>query len=393
MCVIIVGGALANKYRNGGGTWERMSWVVGLRRLGCDVWFVEQIAPRACVDATGAAASFANSVNLAWFRSVTEWFGVSDRAALIYDGGAECAGAAWTQLLEIAESADLLVNLSGHLSLAPLLDRIHCKAYLDVDPGFTQFWHADPDTPFQLGGYDFYFTIGENIGSPDCVIPTGGIQWRPIRQPVVLQDWPVTPAQNARRFTTVASWRGAFGPVQFDGRTYGLKVHEFRKHLALPRRVAASRARGTTFEVALDIDSGDARDLAALHENGWLITDPRAVAGDAATFRRYVQESGAEFSVAQGIYSQTNSGWFSDRTVRYLASGKPVLVQETGFSRQIPASRGLVSFQTLDDAVHGAELIAADYDSHCQAARDIAEEYFDSDKVLGRLLEETGIAP
>lgn len=391
--MVIVSGAVANKYRNGGGVWERMSWVIGLRQLGYDVYFIEQIASNACVAGNGAVTTFADSVNLDWFRYVTDWFGIADRSSLVYAGGTECVGMPWTRLLEVAESTDLLVNLSGHLTLAPLLERIRCKAYIDVDPGFTQFWHADPNIPFQLEGHDFYFTIGENIGSPDCGIPTSNIRWRPIRQPIVLSDWPVTVAERHHRFTTIASWRGAFGPVQFDGRTYGLKVHEFRKYLALPHQIANSRADGSTFEIALDIDSRDARDLASLGDNGWLIRDPQAVAGDPAAFRRYVQESGAEFSVAQGIYAETNSGWFSDRTVRYLASGKPVLVQETGFSRNIPAARGLVAFRSLDEAVQGVESIVADYADHCQAAREIAEVYFDSDRILARLMEEIDITP
>src|SRR5262245_16350721 len=128
MSTIIVSGALANKYRNGGGAWERMSWVVGLARVGCDVFFVEQIAPQKCVDATGSVTAFADSVNVAWFRSVTQFFGIADRAALVYADGAECAGMPWTRLLDIAESADLLVNLSGHVTMAPLLDRIRRKA-------------------------------------------------------------------------------------------------------------------------------------------------------------------------------------------------------------------------------------------------------------------------
>jgi hypothetical protein len=393
MGIVIVAGALANKCRNGGGAWERMSWVTGLRQLGCDVYFIEQIVPELCVDVRGAPASFTESANLDWFRTVTKWFGVADRAALVYAGGAECAGVPWTRLLEVARSADLLVNLSGHLTLAPLLERMRRKAYIDVDPGFTQFWHADQRTPFQVGGHDFYFTIGENIGTHDCAIPTCGILWRPIRQPVVLKDWPVTAARERDRFSTVASWRGAFGPVQCDGRTYGLKVHEFRKYFALPRLVACSRASRSTFEIALDIGAGDERDRGALRETGWLITNPAEIAGDPAAFRHYIQESGAEFSVAQGIYAETNSGWFSDRTVRYLACGKPALVQETGFSRNIPAGRGLVPFRTLEEAVCGAESIAADYAAHCRAAREIAEQYFDSDRVLQRLLEESGVAP
>jgi hypothetical protein len=379
MKVVIVAGALANKPGNGGGAWERMSWAAGLRRLGLDVWFVEQIAP----------AQLQASAHFDWFRSVTSWFGFADRSALLC--GEQCMGVSWSQLLEVADAADLLVNLSGHLTQQALLHRIRCKAYVDVDPGFTQFWHADPETSFTLAGHDHYFTIGENIGLAACPIPTSGIHWRPIRQPVVLGDWPVTAAVKPDRFTTVASWRGAYGPVQSGARTYGLKVHEFRKMLPLPRR-ASSVAAGV-FEIALDIDPGDSKDLDALRQHGWYITDPKVVAGNPAAFRRYVQQSAAEFSVAQGIYAETNSGWFSDRTVRYLASGKPALVQDTGFSKNFPVGAGLVAFRTLDEAVEGVERIGRDYDRHCRAARAIAEKYFDSDRVLSRLLDEVGVTP
>jgi hypothetical protein len=388
MRVVIVAGALANKYRNAGEAWVRLSWVAGLRRLGFDVYFVEQIGREACVDARGVLTEFADSVNLDWFRSATRQFGLADRSALVYSGGEQCAGVSWPRLLEAADSAELLVNISGHLTLEPLLGRIRRTAYVDLDPGFTQFWHADPDTPFTLAEHTHYFTVGENVGCADCPIPSSGIRWRPVRQPVLLESWPVVPATDRRRFTTVASWRGAFGPVSVGGRTYGLKVHEFRKILPLPRL-----ARAPTFEVALDIHPADARDLAALRENGWRVVEPGAVAGDPDAFRRYVQGSGAEFSVAQGIYAQTNSGWFSDRTVRYLASGKPALVQDTGFGRHLPTGAGLLAFRTLDEAAAGAEAILRDYDTHCRAARALAEDYFDSDKVLSRLLEEVGIAP
>jgi hypothetical protein len=373
MSVVIIAGALANKPHNGGGTWERMSWVTGLRRLGCDVFFVEQIER-------------ATPVNVEWFRSVTEWFGVADHAALVCEDDAQCAGLSCQRLLEVAGRADLLVNLSGHLTLPPLLERLRSKAYVDVDPGFTQFWHTDARTGFALGGHDFYYTIGENIGAADCPIPTGGLQWRQIRQPVVLDDWPAAVAGRPRRFTTIASWRGAFGPVSSSGRTYGLKVHEFRKVLPLPRRVPEA-----TFEIALDIQPADANDLSALRGHGWHLREPAVVAGDPAAFRRYVQESAAEFSVAQGIYAETNSGWFSDRTVRYLASGKPALVQDTGFGRHLPVGDGLLAFRTLDEAAAGAERILSNYEWHCRAARDVAAAYFDSDKVLAQFLDEVGV--
>ena len=163
---------------------------------------------------------------------------------------------------------------------------------------------------------------------------------------------------------------------------YGLKLDEFRKVIELPERAPQ------TFELALDIHPAEKSDLEALQTHGWRLVDPRSVAGDPDLFRSYVQGSAAEFSVAQGIYVETNSGWFSDRTTRYLASGKPALVQDTGFSETIPTDEGLLAFGTLEEAVAGAEAIAADYDRHARAAREIAEQYFDSDTVIAKLLED-----
>jgi len=255
---IVISGALANKHHNGGGAWERLSWVTGLRRLGFDVYFIEQIGPAACVDATDAVTTLAESVNLAWFRSVTRWFGVADCSALVYADGKQCAGVSWPRLLDIAASAELLVNFGGHLTLPPLRDRIRRKVYIDVDPGFTQFWYAAGNAGARLEGHDFYFTIGENIGTPACFIPTGRIPWRPIRQPVVLEDWPVSVEGRPDRFTTIASWRGPFGPIEHGGRTFGLKAHEFRKFLDLPQRAPRH------FEIALDIHPADEKDRQSL---------------------------------------------------------------------------------------------------------------------------------
>jgi hypothetical protein len=365
-----------------------MSWARGLWRMGVDVYFVEQIAPETCVDDVGAPADFATCVNRDYFCQTVKQCGFGGRAALVYDGGTACEGMMWDRVVDVAASADLLLNISGHLTLDPLLRRVRRKAYVDIDPGFTQIWHADPGTPFKVADHDFYFTIGENIGSPDCPIPTGGIHWRPTRQPVVLDDWPVASTKAPHRFTTVASWRGAFGAVTFQGKTYGLKVHEFRKVLELPRLVHRSTDDNPVFEIALDIHRNDDKDRSALEANGWRLTDPRTAAGDSEAFRRYVQQSGAEFSVAQGIYVETNSGWFSDRTVRYLASGKPALVQDTGFTRNFRTGEGLIAFRTLEEAAAGARRIMDNYESHCHAARRAAETCFDSDKVLGKLLDK-----
>lgn len=363
---IVVAGALANKATSGGEAWVRLSWVLGLRRLGVDVVFVEQLAP-----------SMGDELSCEYFASVVGAFGLAGRAALIHDSRID--GATWDDVCAWCDEAALLINVSGHLG-EPLLSRFGRTALVDIDPGFTQIWHETGTLP--IPSHDVYFTIGENIGTPGCDVPTTGIDWRWTRPPVVLDEWPCVEGGDRSRFTSVATWRGPYGRVESGDGVYGLKLDEFRKVFPLPERSSQ------TFELALDIHPAELTDLEALQKHGWRLVDPREVAGDPDSFRRYVQGSAAEFSVAQGIYVQTNSGWFSDRTTRYLASGKPALVQDTGFSRTIPTGEGLLAFGTLDEAVAGAEAIAADYDRHARAARAIAERYFDSDKVIGKLLED-----
>ncbi len=382
---VIISGALANKPFNGGNAWSRLSWILGFKRLGLDVCFIEEIAPSACLDPNGVVTSFEQSINLAYFRSVMKRFGLGQSSALIYDRGQAICGRPLNELVTVAEQANLLFNLSGHLTLPEIKEPPRCKVYYDDDPGFTQFWHAAGDVGARLEGHDFFVTIGENIGAQDCDIPTDGIRWGTTRPPVILDEWPPCPAMRFDRFTTVASWRGAYAPIQSKTKTYGVKAHEFRKLIGLPQR------NGTAFEIALQIHSHDKKDLDALQANGWIIVDPKAVAASPDDFRHYVQTSGAEFSVAQGIYVETNSGWFSDRTVRYLASGKPALVQDTGFSRNYPVGKGLLTFRCLDEALQGAEAIAGDYETHCRAARQLAEEYFDSNTVIRELAQEIAL--
>lgn len=385
MGAVVVAGALANRPHNGGGAWVRLSWVQGLRDLGLDVRFVEQVAPRACLDRHGAPVDPELSVNADFFRQVTAEFGIADVATLLV-GEQAVVGPALEDLAAFAGSAHL-VNLSGHLSCPPLFAAFRSRVYVDTDPGFTQLWHVQGQLGSVLDDHDQHATVGEGIGTPECSIPTGGLHWRAVRQPVVLDDWPLCPPpEDPHRFTTVSSWRPPFGSIDYDGTVYGLKVHEFRKVLPLPG-AAAQR-----FELALDIHPGDAADRDALVRHGWQLVDPRAVAGTPTAFRSYVQGSGAEFSVAQGVYVDTRSGWFSDRTVRYLASGRPALVQETGFSDRLPVESGLLSFSTLEEAAEGAAAIGRDYAEHAAAARALAERHFDARRVLSRFADEVGIS-
>src|SRR5436190_6627371 len=236
-----------------------------------------------------------------------------------------------------------------------------------------------------FGGHDAYVTVGQSIGSPESPIPTGDIDWIPTPQPVVLEHWPAEPG-SGRAFTSVGSWRGPFGPITYEGVTYGLRVHEFRRFAELPRLVSEP------LEIALDIDDADRGDVELLRAAGWTLRDPREIAADPWHYREYAHSSSAELMVAKNMYVEGRSGWFSDRSICYLASGRPVLAQETGFSRHHPVGEGLLSFSTLEEAAEGVERIAADHRRHSRAARAIAEEQFDSDRVLRRLLEKLGVA-
>jgi hypothetical protein len=367
---VVVGGALANKAGSGGEAWVRMSWVRGLQSLGLDTWFVEQ-------------ANDPTAEQVAYFDRTIAEFGLGERATLITGDGVR-RGPAMTELLDVAAES-VLVNISGHIDLPELFASFRRRVYVDIDPGFTQSWWASDLPGHRLDGHDVFATIGEGIGRADCPIPTCGLDWLHVRQPVVLDDWRPPVDRRFDRFTTVGSWRGPFGPVTIDDRSLGLKVHEFRRFLSLPAD------SGLPFELALAIDPADSADRAVLVDAGWALVQPSDVADGPRDFRRYVEQSGAEFSVAQGVYVHTRSGWFSDRTVRYLASGRPALVQDTGFARTLPTGTGLVAFGNLDEAVAGAADIVARYDEHAARAREIAASYFDARAVLGRFCEQCSI--
>jgi hypothetical protein len=204
-----------------------------------------------------------------------------------------------------------------------------------------------------------------------------------MRQPVLLDQWPMQAGGEA--FTSIGSWRGPYGPLAYAGKTYGLRVHEFRQFASLPR------LSGRPFQVALDIHAAEGKDIDLLATNSWVLIDPKVVTRDPWVYRAYIQWSRAEFMVAKGMYVQSNSGWFSERSMCYLASGKPVLAQDTGLQRLYPLGEGLLTFRTLAEAQAGVAEIVGDTPRHARAARALAAEYFDSDKVLCGLLSKLRI--
>jgi hypothetical protein len=380
---IVVAGSVAQRPGNGGHTWVFLQYLLGFRKLGWEVLFLDRLESGMCLDEHGRPADPERSVNMTYLDRVFGEFGLDDRYA-VFETSGRTIGIGRAQVLDEVGRAAVLIDVNGFFDDEQVLTRAPLRVYFDIDPGFAHMWR-------ELGlhdafvGYDRYVTVGENIGSPECTIPTGGIDWITTPQPVVLEHWPSQPGRG-QAFTSVGSWRGPFGPIEFDGITYGLRVHEFRKFAELPRRVTEP------LEIALEIDEADADDVDLLRSAGWTLRDPREVASDPWRYRSYVQGSSAELMVAKNMYVQSRSGWFSDRSICYLASGRPVLAQDTGYGRNHPVGDGLLAFSTLDEAVEGVERIGADYAAHARAARKLAEERFDSDRVLGRLLDELGVA-
>jgi hypothetical protein len=275
-------------------------------------------------------------------------------------------------------SYDLLLNVSGVLRDERALEEMPVRVYLDLDPVFNQLWHAQ-GIDVGLEGHTHYVTVGLHV-------PPTGHDWVHTLPPVVLDEWRVAERTAHDAFTTVGNWRG-YGTLEHDGVRYGQRAHSLRELLDLPRRT------GERFAVALAIHPDEERDLKSLHEHGWELLDPRAVAGTPDSYRDFVAGSRAEISIAKEGYVVSRSGWFSDRSACYLACGRPVVAQDTGFGAALPTGAGLFSFSTLDNAAAAAFELRRDYGRHARAARAIAEEHLDSDRVLTRLLRAVGALP
>jgi hypothetical protein len=361
-----------------------LNYLLGFKDLGWDVLLLDRLEPEMCFDREGRACGVEDSLNLQFLEGVMGHFGLGDSYALLYDRGERSLGVSLEQVHSRLRRSALFLNVNGFVSDPALLELTPLRAFLDIDPGYPHLWH-ELGLADSFQGHNAFVTIGENLGRPECMIPTCGLEWITTPQPIVLEHWPVQ-TQAAKAFTSVATWRGPYGPIEYRGETYGLRVHEWRKLAELPRRVPGS------FELALDIDPTDADDISLLHENGWHLIDPRTVAGDPWSYRQYVQRSKAEFMVAKNMYVRSRSGWFSDRSICYLASGRPVLAQNTGFTRLYPTGAGLLAYDNIDEATDGVREICGRYAEHARAARVLAEEFFDSKRVLSRLLTRLGVA-
>lgn len=379
----VVAGMVAADPSQGGAVWAVLQYVLGLRRLGFDVHLVEPVPARSL---RPAGVPLAATANAAYFRQVMARFGLESRATLLVAGTREAVGVPADALDAVFGRAGLLLNISGMLVAPEWTGRVPVRVYLDLDPAFNQLWQAVEGIDMRHGGHTHFVTVGQEVGQPGCPVPTCGRQWIPTLPPVVLEHWPVRQGVVHDAFTTIANWRG-YGSVVHDGVQYGQKAHSFRPLIAFPRR------SGERCRVALSIHPDERADLAALDAGGWERVDPVAVAGTPWDYAEFVGGSRAEVGIAKSGYVLSRCGWFSDRSAVYLASGRPVLAQDTGFGRLMPAAPGLLRFRGLEEAVEGAAALRRDAALHARGARALAEEFLDSDKVLGRLLAGVGASP
>ena len=386
---IIVTG-LVGLYPVGGVAWDYLQYVVGLARLGHDVFYHEDTWswPYHPVQKTNTAeGDYSASYILNFFRRyapdlVQRWHYLHLHESSY--------GISREQFDRVAETADLFINVSGACMIPENLSPRCIKVFLDTDPGYNQImlserlaWSENVERWCQsVQNHDQHFTYAENIYGPDCTVPRMEFAWKPTRMPVVLDLWeslPREPESHSLPWTTIMTWNAFKGKLIYQGIEYASKGAEFEKLIELPKEL----------QVPLKIAVGGMKaPLDRLAENGWQVVDGPEQTLTPATYQEFIHQSRGEISPAKHVYVAMRTGWFSCRSACYLASGRPVVVQDTGFSSVYPGGEGLLPFNTAEEAVAGILEIEGDYERHARAARAIADEYFDSNKVLGKMIED-----
>ena len=366
---ILFAGIIA-RYPFGGVTWCSLMYLRGLQALGHEVFYVEDTGE--CVyDPVQNTRATDPSYGTSYIQQSLQPYGLGDRWAFVnYDGSYH--GRSADEVRRYASDAELFINLSGGSWFwRDEYARIPRRVFIDSDPAFTQLAIAKADRWY----VDFFqqfthlFTFGSNIGTPACAVPVGEFRWHKTWQPVTLDDWR-TSGPFDDRFTSVMTWQ-----IESFADVGGNKDQEFVKYIDLPSRTAQP------FELAINGPQ------TLLREHGWDTIDAMGVSRTLADYRAFIQGSKAEFGVAKHTYVSTRSGWFSDRTECYLASGRPALVQDTGWSAHLPSGEGLLAFSSPDEALAGIDAINGRYAEHARRALDIAREHFDAQRVLPPLLD------
>ncbi len=375
---VVVAGGLAHRVRRPGHAWVFLHLLEGFAKLGHEVTFVDRWDPAMGTDDLGHHVDAAEAVR--WLGGCLDTIGLGDSFSLLMPGGS-CVGIGRDEL-STRMRGSLLIDVMGFLSDPDLMALPERRVFWDLDPGFGHLWdHQGLATPFE--GHDDHVTVGLSIGTPSCEVPTRNRRWITTPPPVVMDRWPIAD-HDRRTVTSVATWRGPFAPLELDGRRLGLRAHAFRPFADVPYR------SGHPAVLAMDLPDSDRADRELLRNGGWEIVDPSVVAGDLPGYQEFIAASGLELCVAKELYVELRTGWFSDRSATYLASGRPVVAVDTGFSEVLPVGEGLLAVAGPDEAVEVIAEVTADLPRHRKAARDLAEAHLESSQVLTSVLERLG---
>lgn len=376
----------------GGVTWDYVQYPVGFAELGHDVFYIEDTRLYPMYQKAGSNWDDC-SFCVEHLAKTMDYFGLRDRWAYRDEASGKCFGLSEKEVIGIARTADVFVNISCSTVMRDEYARIPARILIDSDPMFTQiqmlseqkFTPGEANLNIAVEAHNFLFTFGENIGAEDCQIPTCDLNWRPTRQPICLEYWkPSLPNKNAD-LTTLMNWTAAKN-LEFAGESWGQKDVEFLKYLDLPTKIP---------EVSLAVGVGQtggtgkgAFPLEKVKKAGWQVLNPDDCAENWLDYQSFIEKSLGEFSVAKETYVKAKTGWFSCRSACYLAASRPVITQETGWSKFIPTGKGLFAFSDEAEAIEAIREVAQNAEKHSGSARQIAEEYFDSQKVLSGMLEQ-----
>jgi hypothetical protein len=381
MARIIIGSWMV-RYPLGGNLSWTLQWLVGFQRLGHEVFLVEKSGyPDSCFDPEKGVMSDDCTYGLEVVHTLFARFGLQDSWCYA-DAQQRYHGMTRVDIESKFRSADVFVDMGTHGAWLNEAAHTGVKVFVDLEPGFRQI---KMEKSFAGGeafsGYDYYYTNGANIGTPHSTAPTGGKKWHHLINPVVVNLFPLERARPDAPFTTIMNWQ-AHEVVELKGKTYGQKDVEFEKFISLPCLTSAA------LEIAV---AGGNVPEKRLKDFGWRLRNAHEVTTTYDSYRQYIRDSRGEFSVCKNVFVSTNSGWFSDRSAAYLASGRPVVLQDTGFSEHFPCGSGLFAVRTVEEAAAAIDTICHDYEAQSDAARQIAGRHLDAEIVLARFLNELGL--
>lgn len=383
MARIVLGSTMV-RYPLGGMNQWIIGWLIGLKQLGHEVYFVEKSGwPNSCYDVSKKVMTDNCSYGVSVVNTLLARYDLQDKWCFV-DNAGRYHGLTQENIEAVFKSADLFLDLEWDEWLVEAANA-GMRVFVDGEPGWCQMkmensMRAGDELPF----YDYYYTVGRNVGTDRSPGPTASKKWRHIFPPVLVSDLPLEPlkVEADAPFTTVMNWK-AHRQVEFDGVVYGQKDIEFLKFINLPQLTSIP------LEVSISGSGKIPTDL--LIRSGWRLRNADDVAMTVDSYRDYIWASKGEFSVAKNVFIATNCGWFGERAGYYMASRRPAVVQDTGFSDHLPCGKGLFAVSTVEEAAAAIDEINANYDRHAGWAREIAVEYLDAQKVLGRFLDELGI--